>query len=160
MLEYRKITSADDKLIANIIRKNLEKVHLDILGTAYYDSELEQLSSYYNTNPDKRCYFIALDNKRVVGGVGIAEFNAFEDCAEMQKLYLSDEVKGKGYSKELVSIAENWAKAAGYKKLYLETHSKLVVAIKLYEKLGFKEIERPKTALHCTMDRFYLKTLK
>ena len=43
----------------------------------------------------------------------------------MQKLYLDDSAKGKGYSIELVSIAEKWAKDAGYKQLYLETHSNL-----------------------------------
>ncbi len=37
MLKYRKITAADDAAIAKIIRENLEKQHLDIPGTAYFD---------------------------------------------------------------------------------------------------------------------------
>ena len=49
--------------------------------------------------------FIALDGKdRIVGGVGIAEFVGIEDCAELQKLYLDDSVKGKGYGKGLQVI--------------------------------------------------------
>ena len=96
---------------------------------------------------------------QVIGGVGAAEFNGIEDCAEMQKLYLDDSAKGKGYSKELVAAVENWAKEAGYKKLYLETHSNLTAAMKLYEKLGFKQIEKPACVLHGTMDHFYLKNL-
>ena len=96
---------------------------------------------------------------QVIGGVGIAEFNGMEGCAEMQKLYLNDSAKGKGYSIEMVSIAENWARDAGYQQLYLETHSNLKVAIKLYEKLGFKQIEKPSCVLHGTMDHFYLKRL-
>ena len=160
MLKYRRITAADDEAIAKIVRTNLEKLHLNIPGTAYYDPELDHLSVYYNGTPTKRCYFIALDEaERVIGGVGIAEFDGIEGCAEMQKLYLDDSAKGKGYSKELVAVAENWAKGAGYKKLYLETHSNLTVAMKLYEKLGFKQIEKPSCVVHGTMDHFYLKSL-
>ncbi len=40
----------------------------------------------------------------------------------MQKLYLSDEVKGKGYGKLLAAAAEKEAVRLGYRKLYIETH--------------------------------------
>ena len=50
MLNYRKIEPADDKRIAEIIRANLEKFHLDIPGTAYFDPELDHLSAYYNSS--------------------------------------------------------------------------------------------------------------
>ena len=160
MLKYRRITDDDDEAIAEIVRTNLEKMHLNITGTAYFDPELNHLSTYYNSTPEKRCYYIALDDdEHVIGGVGIAEFNGIKDCAELQKLYLDDTAKGQGFSKELVSAAENWARNAGYKQIYLETHSNLKVAMKLYEKLGFKEIEKPASVLHGTMDHFYLKSL-
>lgn len=160
MLNYRKIEATDDEEIAQIIRSNLEKLHLNIPGTAYFDPELDNLSNYYNKNPDKRVYFIALGkNGQVIGGVGIAEFDRIEDCAELQKLYLNDSVKGNGYGKELMQIAEDWAKSAGYKNLYLETHTNLSVALKLYEKMGFHRIEKPCSAQHNTMNRFYLKKL-
>ena len=160
MLKYRRITADDDEALARIIRTNLEKMDLNIPGTAYFDSELDHLSAYYNSSPEKRCYFTVLDEEdRVIGGIGVAEFSGIENCAEMQKLYLDDSAKGKGYSREMVSAAEAWAKNAGYQKLYLETHSNLKVAMKLYEKLGFKEIEKPSCVLHGTMDHFYLKNL-
>ncbi len=59
----------------------------------------------------------------------------------------------------LMQTAEDFAKKRSYKKLYLETHSDLKAAIRLYEKLGFKEIDRPVFVLHGTMDKFYLKEL-
>lgn len=68
MLNYRKINVADDETIARIIRHNLEKLHLDIPGTAYFDPELNHLSTYYNAAPDKRTYFIALDEANQVAG--------------------------------------------------------------------------------------------
>lgn len=46
-----------------------------------------------------------------------------------------------------------------YQNLYLETHTNLEVARKLYERLDFAEIERPASVCHGTMDHFYLKKL-
>ena len=159
-LNYRKIEAADNKGIAEIIRSNLEKFHLNIPGTVYFDPEVEHLSVFYNSDPSKRAYFVALDdNGQVVGGVGAAEFAGMENCAELQKLYLDDSVKGKGYGKELMKIAEDWARNAGYENMYLETHTNLSVALKLYEKMGFHQIERPAATVHSTMNRFYLKNL-
>lgn len=161
MLAYRKIEPGDNLLIAKIIRHNLQKFHLDIPGTAYFDPELDHLSAYYDQNPEKRVYFVALNEEnQVIGGVGVAEYTGFAHCGELQKLYLDDSVKGLGYGKELMQIAENWAREAGYEKLYLETHTNLAVAIKLYEKMGFAQIDRPDTAVHGTMNRFYRKELQ
>lgn len=159
MLHYRKIEAADDAEIARIIRSNLEKLGLNIPGTAYFDPELDHLSAYYHSRPDKCVCFIALEEGQVIGGVGVAEFDGIEACAELQKLYLADAVKGKGYGKELMQIAEEWARAAGYRHLYLETHTNLSVALKLYEKAGYRQIEKPCSTQHGTMNRFYLKDL-
>ena len=160
MLNYRKIEAGDDARLAEIIRANLEKYHLNIPGTVYFDPELNHLSEYYGSDPQKRVYYIALgENGEMIGGVGAAEFSGIPDCAELQKLYLTDSAKGKGYGKELVRLVENWARAAGYRNLYLETHTNLQTALKLYEKMGFRHIERPGAVVHGTMDHFYLKEL-
>ena len=58
-----------------------------------------------------------------------------------------------------MKIAEDWARSAGYRQLYLETHSNLTAAMRLYEKLDFRRIERPQAVVHSTMDHFYLKAL-
>ena len=159
-MDYRKIEASDDKRIAEIIRANLERLHLNIPGTAYFDLELEHLSLYYNSDSSKRAYFVALDETgQVAGGVGIAEFDGIESCAELQKLYLDDSVKGKGFGKELMRIAEDWARSAGYRNLYLETHTNLSAALGLYKKMGFCQIEKPCSTPHSAMDCFFLKKL-
>lgn len=157
-IKIRLITAADNPIIADIIRTNLKKVNLDIPGTAYFDSELDSLSAYYLFMPEKRAYFIAED-EQILGGVGVAEFENIDSCAEIQKLYLTDAAKGKGIGRMLMQTAEDFAKDMKYKKLYLETHSDLKAAIHLYEKIGFKEINRPDFVLHSTMDKFYIKEL-
>ena len=51
------------------------------------------------------------------------------------------------------------ARALGYRRLYLETHTNLIAACRMYEKLGFSVIDRPAGVQHGTMNRFYLKEL-
>lgn len=160
MLNYRKIEAADNAPLAALIRSNLEKFHLNIPGTVYFAPGLDRLSEFYAADPQKRAYFTALDeNGQVIGGVGAAEFPGLPDCAELQKLYLADSAKGRGYGGELVRLAEDWARAAGYRRLYLETHTNLGAALRLYEKMGYRQIEKPAAVVHGTMDHFYLKEL-
>ena len=155
----RPILPEDDARLAEIIRQNLEKKHLNIPGTAYFDPELAHLSRFYAALPEKRAYFVAECGGKVLGGAGYAECSAFEDCAELQKLYLSDSAKGKGLGRRLMETVEDRARQAGYRQLYLETHSILDAAIRLYEWRGYRSIDRPPSVQHGTMDRFYLKEL-
>lgn len=159
-MKLRRIEKSDNKTIAGIIRTNLKAVGLDIPGTAYYDESLDNLSEYYLEDPQKRFYYIATDDEgKIIGGVGIADIRLFDDCAELQKLYLSDESKGKGLSPIMMKAIEDKALELGYKRIYLETHTTLEAAICLYEKLGYKCIEKPAGIVHSAMNRFYLKKL-
>lgn len=151
------ITPKDDAEIAAIIRANLERFHLNLAGTVYFDPELDHLSAFYLEKSNKRAYFILTDAEgHVVGGVGYAEFDGYENCAELQKLYLTDAAKGYGLGKKLMQLVIEKAHEAGYQKLYLETHSNLATAVHIYEKLGFREIEKPAFVRHSTMDCFYV----
>lgn len=67
----------------------------------------DHLSRYYVLLPYKRKYFIAEDGDRhVIGGAGIAEFAEFDNCTELQKLYVADSAKGKGIGKRLPADRE------------------------------------------------------
>ncbi|WP_303963842.1 GNAT family N-acetyltransferase [Succinatimonas hippei] len=156
--KIRNICTKDDAVIAKIIRTNLQRYHLDIPGTAYFDPELDHLSAFYAEHPDRRSYFVVTNEKdEVVGGVGFAEFEGLPKCAEVQKLYLDESVKGLGLSKKMMEVIEVKAKELGYKQLYLETHTNLAVAVRLYEKLGYESIAQPVPTVHTTMNKFYLK---
>ena len=56
-------------------------------------------------------------------------------------------------------MVEEEAKRLGYGKIYIETHSNLQAALKLYEKEGYTLIDRPPYAVHETMDSFLIKEL-
>ena len=160
-MKINEIQSAYDAELAELIRTNLKKHRLDIPGTAYFDDHLDHLSDYYLAEPGKRCYFTMTDeDDKVVGGIGLAEIGLFEDCCELQKLYLADEVKGTGLSYRLISMIEDKARELGYRRIYLETHDNLEAAIHVYEKTGYKEIDKPAGIVHATMNRFFIKELE
>ncbi len=159
-MNIREIRSEDNLALADIIRDNLEKHELNIPGTVYFDDNLNRLSEFYLDKPEQRKYYILLDeNERIIGGIGLAEFEALDGWAELQKLYLIDEYKGQGLGKKLVELVIDIAQILGYSTLYLETHTNLKAAIGLYEKCGFKIIDKPDGVVHSTMNRFYVKEL-
>ena len=158
-MHYRIIEPKDNLILANIIRDNLKANKLDMPGTVYFDENLNNLSDFYLASP-QRAYFIALDdNDNIIGGIGLAELGFMDDTAELQKLYLTDAAKGQRLSYELIELVEETALNKGYKRIYLETHTNLKTAIHLYEKCGYKLIEKPKEVVHSSMNRFYLKEL-
>ena len=158
-LDIREITPADDAKMASIVRNNLEKYGLDKPGTAYFDKMLDHLSKYYDKSPQDREYFVLTKDGEVIGGVGYERLPYIDACAELQKIYLKDEVKGKGYGKKLMAFLEDRAKSNGYEKVYLETHSCLKEAISLYKKLGYCPIDKPDFVIHSAMDMFFIKKL-
>ncbi|MBR5338108.1 MAG: GNAT family N-acetyltransferase [Lachnospiraceae bacterium] len=160
MIDYtiRNIEAKDDPVIAQIIRYNLKDHNLDIPGTVYFDEGLDHLSEFYNT--DDRRYYVAEISGKIIGGIGFAPFKTMEKTAELQKIYLIDEVKGQGIGYELIDYVEEQMREAGFKRSYLETHDNLQAAIHIYKKSGYREIERPKEVVHSTMNRFFIKHLK
>lgn len=160
-VEIRYIEQKDDKAIAKIIRDNLKKYQLDIPGTAYYDLELDHLSQYYAGKSHERVYFIAeSETGEVAGGIGMELFAGFDRCAEIQKLYVSEKRKRQGIGQNLLGKVETYAKDNGIQRLYLETHSNLQEAVRLYERNGYQKIDRPEEVVHSTMDLFYIKELR
>ena len=159
-MKLREITEADNNTLAEIVRKNLKKHGLDLPGTVYFDENLYHLSDFYLGDKAKRFYYIVSnDSGGIIGGIGLAEFEFFENCAELQKLYLTDEAKGSGLGYKLIDAIEDKARELGYKKIYLETHTNLAAAIHIYEKCGYRKIQKPEEVVHATMNRFYIRDL-
>ncbi|MDO4493459.1 MAG: GNAT family N-acetyltransferase [Clostridia bacterium] len=155
----RRIRREDDAALAAIIRRNFEQHGLAVPGTVYFDPELDRLSTVYLAGPGTDYFVLTAEDGTVLGGIGYAAFPLFEGCAECQKLYLADGVKGRGLGRALVGLCEEKARAAGYRSLYMETNAKFAVAVALYRKLGYTEIDRPACVNHAAMDRFFLKTI-
>ena len=154
----REIEAKDDKVIEAIIKRSLEKHHLDHEGTAYTDPQLAHLSTYYNERPKEKYWVIEVDGE-VAGGIGIGVYDAKRSICELQKLYLAQKVLGRGLSRELMKTALDYA-SIHFKQCYLETRHELETAGRLYEKYGFRLLDKPLDGSeHTAMDRWYIKEL-
>lgn len=159
-MKIRPITSADDAAIKAIVQTALKDAGLAIPGTAYYDRNLDHLAAFYAARSDRGYWVMTTDSGEVVGGAGCGEVNGADHVAELQKLYLRQDVRGHGLSYPLIDQVTRFARQSGYQQLYLESSHQLAAAIHIYEKLGFQRLAHPLIHTeHTAMDRFYLKSL-
>lgn len=155
----REIQAKDNAKLEKIIKQSLESFQLDIPGTAYFDPQLANLAEFYQRENKAKYWVVVNHEDEVLGGVGIAPFNAEKEICELQKLYIAPVAQGLGLSKKLMETALNFAKEH-YTHCYLETSTKLKVANLLYQKLGFELLEKPlEGSDHSAMDAWYIKKL-
>ncbi|RZI49100.1 GNAT family N-acetyltransferase [Lactococcus kimchii] len=158
-MKIRPIQSQDDAQLYQLIRNILEEEGLALPGTAYEDETLVELSTFYKQTKNA-AYFVLVDEKeahKVYGGVGIAPFSV--GVAELQKFYLTKEARGQGWSRKLMDQAIDFAQKH-YQKLYLESHTKLKAALKLYQDYGFEPLEHALLeSEHSAMNVWLLKNL-
>lgn len=144
-----------DEPLAKLIRASLKEHDLALPGTVYYDPWLDHLTQWYG-NQNGEYYVLVDENDELLGGVGFAPFPLLGQCAELQKLYLSEKAKHKGLGRRLCAFIAERAKELGYQSMYIETHHNLQKAIGLYESLGYQKIDPPKSVSHELMDHFYM----
>ena len=61
-----------------------------------------------------------------------------EQTVEIQRMFVCEEHRGKGYSVQLLQELELWAADLGYCRAILETGRKQLEAINLYRKFGYE----------------------
>ncbi len=123
------------------------------------DSEVLNMSQHY-FKLSKSLYLIAKINGEVVGGCGIASFNNSNEICELRKLFLLPQSRGLGIGKALTQQCLNFSISQGYTNCYLDTLSNMKSAIALYEKLGFKHLNKPLDGtVHNGCDVWMLKQL-
>jgi putative acetyltransferase len=76
---------------------------------------------------------------------------------ELRKMYLLPEHRGRGIGKRLLEDLIAAARAAGYRRVVLDTASVLKEAITLYRQRGFQPWENPERVRRC--DQSYFLTL-
>jgi len=154
-LTIREIKPEDDQAMAQIIREVSAEYGLTPdKGYGVSDPTLDSLSKEYLS--DDACYWVIEENGVLLGGGGIAPLTAnspmmeqstpksdpsFEDgVCELQKMYFSHQLRGKGLARRLAYQAIDFARKRGYHSCYLETTACLKEAVKLYESIGFEHL--------------------
>ncbi len=155
----REILPQDNLQIRNVIRDVFVELKLPLAGTAYADSETDTMYESYENDREK--YFIIEYNGIIVGGGGIKPLeNGDDNICELQKMYFSKSIRGKGLGKEMLQKCLNFAIELNFKICYLETITQLQSAIILYDKFGFKKINGPLgNTSHFSCDIHMIKNL-
>ncbi len=158
-LEIRPISAADDASIKQIIQHVGREFGAIGEGFGPSDPEVEQMSKHYDPRQGSQ-YWVAVLNGSVIGGGGIASFNASDSICELKKLFLLPESRGVGAGKALTQTCLEFAKQAGYRQCYLDTLASMQSAIALYRHFGFEQLSEPMAGTeHNGCDVWMLKTL-
>lgn len=136
------IKPEDNSEIERVIKLVLEEHGVNKPGTAYFDDSLKNMHAFYTHN--KSGYFIIKVENKIVGGAGIFPTEGLpSDTCELVKMYLLPEARGLGLGRSAIDKCIEFAKASGYKNIYLETMSELGKAVGMYEKFGFHILTEP-----------------
>ena len=140
--QIRPIQQSDNEQIAIVIRKVLIELGVPKVGTAYEDESLDMMFQTYDKLNHQ--YFIVEKNEEILGGAGIAPLdNCEENICELQKMYFSPTIRGKGIGQKMIDTCINFAKQSSFDQCYIETMPYMKAAQKLYKKVGFKSISKP-----------------
>lgn len=126
-----------------VTMKRCDSSHEDFIAlTAALDANLtarngqgQQAYDGYNRITDLSTVLLATVDGRAVG---CGCFKAFApDTAELKRIFVLPEYRGRGIAKQLVRGLEEWAKEQGYHTAILETGLLQQEAIRLYEGCGY-----------------------
>ncbi len=74
--------------------------------------------------------------------LGVATFTVAEDMADLQRVVVHSQARGRGIGAALVRAGVEWAEALGANRMLLEVRTDNLPAVALYHRLGFDKISR------------------
>ena len=142
-MQLRLIQQSDNKALARIIRATLTEFGANHPGTVYFDTTTDALFELFR-KPHSAYYVAETDDGKIVGGGGIFPTEGLpDDTCELVKMYLLPEARGKGLGKSIIEKCLQTAKDFGFGRVYLESMPELKLALKVYERFGFKYLCEP-----------------
>ncbi|PKG39514.1 bifunctional helix-turn-helix transcriptional regulator/GNAT family N-acetyltransferase [Psychromonas sp. Urea-02u-13] len=101
---------------------------------------IEQPESYYLAQGGY--LFFAKQDEQVIGCIALKPIS--DDCYELSKMAVCPDIQGHGIGRSLLLSALNKARDLNIQKISLETNSKLLRAMALYQHFGFTQMPHPK----------------
>jgi putative acetyltransferase len=140
-IKYREIKESDNAQLAGMIREVFEEHGAPQMGTVYSDPATDDL--YRVFREPGSILWVAEGQDMLLGCCGIYPTDGLpEGCAELVKFYLPATARGKGIGRELMRRSMESARDFGYKQLYLESLPVYSKAVGIYEKQGFRMLDK------------------
>lgn len=126
----------------------------------FYDLNVEWLKTYFYVEPydemvlsNPKNYiidnggfiFFLKYNSKIVGTVALINK---EECYELSKMAISPNYQGLKFGQKLMDFCIEFSKKQEWEQIMLYSNTKLEPAIKLYYKVGFKEVPLEKRAIY------------
>jgi putative acetyltransferase len=138
----REIRPEDNPQIEAVIKGCFPEFKIPLKGTAYEDAETPFM--YESYQGENEVYYVVANETQVFGGAGIKQLKDVNGhVCELQKMYFSPIIRGKGIGKLLIEKCLKAAKDFGFETCYLESASQLKAAIHIYEDFGFEHRTEP-----------------
>lgn len=129
-------TAAEVEVARTLFGEYAASLNVDLCFQGF-DTELAQLPGDYA--PPAGALLLARDEQGYVGCVALRPFEA-PALAELKRLYVRPQGRGRGVGLMLTEAALARARDAGYRRVRLDTLANMREAQALYRKLGFAEI--------------------
>lgn len=141
-IHIRKVKATDNEALAKLIKDTFEEHDAPKEGTVYSDPATSDLYQLFS-KPGSVLWVGEIDGD-IAGCCGVYPTEGLpEGYAELVKFYLKPTARGKGLGKMLMNESISSAKELGYHDLYLESLPEFSKAVKMYENMGFKLLDKP-----------------
>lgn len=105
---------------------------------AIRDGAEHSFYAQYNKIDKLREVVVAYENEKAVGCGAFKEYEP--QTAEIKRMYVREDMRGKGIAGKVLNELESWAKELNFSECILETGLKQPEAIRLYRKSGYQTI--------------------
>ncbi len=96
--------------------------------------DLLDFAAHYQ--PPRGAFFVLWQGPRLAGSIGVERVGA--DSAELHRLYLDRDLRGRGLGQALVEEVVAWCRARAIRRLVLWSDTRFERAHRLYERMGFQ----------------------
>lgn len=135
-LQIRSATHADIPHVRQMLTEYLAWIGLD-LAFQEIDAELSSLPGDYA--PPRGAMFVVVQDNRHLAMIALRPFDG--SIAEMKRLFVRPEARGRGLARQLIARLCDEARRLDYSEIRLDTLPMMGDAQALYESLGFTDIE-------------------
>ena len=102
------------------------------------DGDAHPFYAQFNKIDKIRYVVVAYENGQAVGCGAIKEYE--KGVAEVKRMFVKPEWRGRGIAKRILSELEGWANELSFSECILETGKNQPEAIGLYQKSGYQKI--------------------